>query len=372
MRKLTVNKCLVLGEGISGRGAYEALKKQGVNTTLCNEDNLDEMAKKGFDLAVISPSVPKNHRIFNLAREKSAMVIGEVELGSMLCTKPFVAVTGTNGKTTTVELIGKMLSGKNACVTGNIGRSFALDATFNYDCFVVETSSFQLETIVDFKPKVAVITNISADHLDRHGTIENYAKTKLRIAENQTESDFTLLSADDINCELLDGFEPKSEVFFISTEKPVKGAYMLGDKLYLLSKPFCRIRDVRLTGIHNIKNALFASLSAYLMGATIEEIKRALGSFKTGEHRLKYLTSIKGVAFYDDSKGTNVSATIAGMQSMSSSFCLIAGGSDKGYEYDELFIKAPKSLIKVCAIGETAEKIINAGERNGFQKYLQV
>ena len=371
MWQLNIKRALVLGKGLSGIGAKKALEKQGSIVTLCDEKDFTDAIKGDYDIAVISPSITLKHQIFSWASEKGIEVIGEMELGSRLCDKPFVAVTGTNGKTTTVELLGEMLASKSVCVTGNIGRSFALDACGNYGCFVVETSSFQLESIRSFKPKVAVITNISPDHLDRHETLHNYAKIKLQILKNQDESDYAILSADDICCELVEDIKPRSEVFFVSTKKPVRGAYLLGDKLYLLGKTLCRTREVALNGKHNIKNALTASLAAKLMGASDEEIKSALSSFKTSNHRLKYLTSVRGVAFYDDSKGTNVAATLAGMESMPSSFCLILGGSDKGYEYDELFKSAPRTLVKVCVCGDTAKKILEAAERNNFHNAIE-
>jgi UDP-N-acetylmuramoylalanine--D-glutamate ligase len=371
MLQLKGKRALVLGKGVSGLGAMEALEKCGALVKLCDETDFVDAIKNDYDIAVISPSITLKHQIFSWAQSKGIEVIGEIELGSRLCDKPFVSVTGTNGKTTTVELLGEMLTSKKVCVTGNIGRSFALDAIENYGCFVVETSSFQLESIKNFKPKVAVITNISPDHLDRHESLHNYAKTKFRIFENQDESDYAIMSADDIPCELVEDIKPRSEVFFISTKKPVRGAYLLGDKLYLLGKPLCRVRDVALNGKHNIKNALTASLAAKLMGASDEEIKRALSSFKTSKHRLKYLTSVRGVAFYDDSKGTNVAATLAAMESMPSSFCVILGGSDKGYEYDELFKNAPRTLIKVCICGDTAKKIFEAAERNNFHNLIE-
>ncbi len=371
MRQLNIKRALVLGKGVSGLGAAKALEKSGAFVTLCNETDFMEAIKSDYDIAIISPSITLKHQIFSWAQAKGIEVIGEMELGSRFCDKPFVAVTGTNGKTTTVELLGEMLSSKKVCVTGNIGRSFALDASENYGCFVVESSSFQLESVKLFKPKVAVITNVSPDHLDRHESLHNYAKIKLKIFENQDESDYAILSADDISCELVEDIKPRSDVYFVSTKKPVRGAYLLGDKLFLLGKSLCRTRDVALNGKHNIKNALTAALAAKLMGASDEEIKRALSSFRTSNHRLKYLTSVRGVAFYDDSKGTNVAATLAAMESMSSSFCLILGGSDKGYEYDELFKNAPRTLIKICICGDTAKKILEAAERNNFHNVIE-
>lgn len=367
----TRKRVIVVGKGISGLGAKEALEKLGVECVLCNDADFDDKFTRNFDAMIVSPAVKKNSHAVVSAKKLGLPVLGELELGSILCKKPIIAVTGTNGKTTVVRLIGEMLKNRNACVCGNIGVSFSKCATENHDCFVVETSSFQLEQTATFAPKIAVITNLAVDHLDRHESMENYAKTKLRIAENQTKTDYLLLSADDISVEYLRGFSPKSKTLFVSTKSRVNGAYLHNKKLYLMDEYLCNEREVRAQGEHNIKNALFASLSAWLYGVALEEIKNALSSVKPDAHRIEYVTSIRGVAFYDDSKGTNLSATRCAMYAMPYEFCLIAGGSDKGYEYDELFVSAPKTLKKVCAIGETAQKIVDAGRRNGFTKVIK-
>lgn len=372
MRKLNARRVLVLGKGVSGSGAAEALRLAGTECLLCDENDFDSVFSDAYDLIVVSPSVEKNHRVFDLAGKTGAEVIGEIELGWRLCDKPVIAVTGTNGKTTVVSLIGHMLGkSADACVTGNIGRSFALDAAADHDAYVVETSSFQLETVSRFAPHIAVITNITGDHLDRHGSFENYAAVKLRIAEGGSAADYLALSADSVPLSVLKNFFPERKVVYFSAKGRVNGAYALGDKLYWYDDFICRRNDVAMLGVHNLENALAAIAAAKLYGLCDRDITESLKEFRTGKHRMEYVGSVRGVAFYDDSKGTNVDATIKAMRSMPSSFSLIAGGSDKGYEYDELFVSAPPGLKKLCVIGETSGKIMSAACRHGFKNVVR-
>ena len=362
---------LILGRGISGQGAKEALSILGLKAIICDESDFREEILQNTDALIVSPSIPKEHNAIQLANKNNIEVISEIELGARICKKPFIAVTGTNGKTTVTSLIAQMLQPSKVIATGNIGRSFALDALDEkYDSFVVETSSFQLEHTNTFCPKVALITNLACDHLDRHKSIESYIKAKLHIADKQTNNDYLILSADDIPCEMLTNFYPNSNVLFYSANGKVNGAYINKNKIYVLDKVIATVDDIAMNGAHNIKNALGACLASYILGADVRQIKKTLNTFRCDQHRLKFVTNVKGVAFYNDSKGTNVSATRVALESMSSSTCLIAGGSDKGYEYDELFCFAPPSLEKVCAIGETAQKIVDAGIRNGFSKIV--
>ncbi len=372
MRKLNARRALVLGKGVSGKGAAEALSLAGTEYRICDETDFDTVFSDDYDLIVVSPSVEKNHRVFALARETGAEVIGEIELGWRLCDKPVIAVTGTNGKTTVASLIGHIL-GKSAdtCVTGNIGRSFALDAVSEHDAYVVEASSFQLENVSRFAPHIAVITNITGDHLDRHGSFENYAAAKLRIAQGGSAADYLALSADSVPVSVLENFFPERKVVYFSVKGRVNGAYALGDKLYWYDEFICRRNDVVMLGIHNLENALAAIAAAKLYGIGDCDITESLKEFQTGRHRMEYVGCVRGVAFYNDSKGTNVDATVKAMRSMPSTFSLIAGGSDKGYEYDELFLSAPPSLKKLCVIGETSGKIMEAAARRGFTNVVR-
>lgn len=364
----SVNRVLILGKGVSGMGAADALKAANIDFELTDETDFDEKINGDFDLIVVSPSVTLNHRAFAVAAKLGIEIIGELELGFRLCDKPIVAVTGTNGKTTTTELIAQMLKSRYAaCATGNIGRSFSKDATKKYDVYAVEVSSFQLETVSKFRPNIAVITNITPDHLDRHGNMKEYARLKLSIAKNQKADDYLILSADGIALELMEDFAPDCNVIYTSLNGRVHGAYVLNDKIFWLDEFVCFVNRIKMQGIHNVANALSAIAAAKLCGVETNEIVKVLGRFDTDAHRMKYVASVNGVAFYNDSKGTNIDAVDKAMQSMPSSFCLIAGGSDKGYEFDGLFDKNNRNLLKVCAIGETANKIAEAAKRNDFK-----
>ncbi len=362
-----MEKVLIYGKGISGIGAVESLKLRGVSAVVCDDEDFETLKNDEFTLVVVSPGIDFNHEVYKWASEKEIPAISELELGYLLCKKSIIAVTGTNGKTTTVEMLGKMFSEMNAKVTGNIGSSFSLAVTKDEgDLFVVEASSFQLEKTSSFRPHVAVITNITPDHIDRHGDMENYVKAKLKIARNQTRGDYLVLSADDIEVGYLDNFQPQSTVLYTSTRKRVRGAYLLNDKVWYMDEPICSVNRIKASGLHNISNALSAIVVAKIYGRSNDKIVRSLCEYAPTKHRLSYVGSIRGVAFYNDSKGTNVAATVNAMKSMPSSFCLILGGKDKGYDFDEIFKNATANLKKIFAIGETADKILTCARRYNF------
>ncbi|MFR6641035.1 MAG: UDP-N-acetylmuramoyl-L-alanine--D-glutamate ligase [Christensenellales bacterium] len=318
-------KVLVFGDGVSGKGAYAALEKKGINCVLRTEsDYADD--KNNYDAVVVSPGVKPDHPIF---KRYAGKIISEIDLGAIFATKPYFAVTGTNGKTTTVELAGRLLSVKyKTCVTGNIGRSFAFDSLSDSDAFVVEASSFQLCNSKYFAPHVAVILNITPDHLDYHGDTYAYAKAKLNIAAKQTENDFLILSADDLPVGLLGDFfrDPKSFIrrFAVKRRRVSRKRQDL-----LARRKVCSRLDVPLKGLHNVSDALAAIAIAKIAGVSNDEIVSSLAGYEPGKHRLKYVCAVRGVAFYDDSKGTNVAATLKAMDSMTGSYALIAGGATK-------------------------------------------
>lgn len=372
MRVINSKKVLIIGKGISGLGAARALRETGTDCVLCDEEDFDKVFSPEFDLIVVSPSVAKTHRVFPLAEAAGTEVISEIELGYRLCDKPVIAVTGTNGKTTVVKLMGDIFSrSRKTCVTGNVGSSFAADATENYDLFVTEVSSFQLENVRLFAPDIAVVTNITPDHLDRHNSFEEYARTKLKIAQSMGKDGWLVLSANDIPAKTLAGFSPQCNVVYTCVGGRVNGAYSLSDKFYWFDEFICQRNQMAMRGVHNEANALSAIAAAKIAGVENKDIIATLSEFHPDEHRVQYVDSIMGAAFYDDSKGTNIDACVKAMQTMPSSFCLIAGGSDKGYEFDDIFLKAPSNLKKVCALGETADKIVCAAKRNGFIKVIK-
>ena len=365
-----MKKALILGKGISGLGAEKALKSLGYSSRFFDDADGDAMPDLAdISLVIVSPGVAITHPIVTEARKRSIEAYGELELGYRLCRCPIIAVTGTNGKTTVTELINRILlkRGLRSDAVGNVGKSLAAAAMVSaeFDAYVCEVSSFQLESTVSFAPDIAMITNISPDHLDRHGTMEEYARTKLRIAASQTEKNFLILSADDIPIGYLKGFVPRSHVLFVSTRSVVAGAYMLDGKLYYFDEFICDRANLKAAGIHNVSNALFAAAAARIVGVERSVIASVFAEFDTGEHRLQDLGVFGGKRYFDDSKGTNIDACLKACGSMTGDTALILGGSGKGYDYSELFDKLPAHITYITAIGETAGELEAAGARYG-------
>lgn len=365
MKDFAGKRVLVAGRGISGAGAFEALSGLGAICAYTDETNI---ASFGADLIVVSPGIETNQPVFAYAKENAIPLIGEIELGYLLCDKPIIAITGTNGKTTVTRLIGDIFAaaGQKAAVCGNIGNSFSLAAyKGGYDVAVTEVSSFQLETVDKFRPRIAVITNISPDHLNRHKTMQAYCAAKRNIARNQTEEDFLILSQDDIPLYALENFAPKGKTLYTSVRGKLKGAYLFGGDIYYMSEKVCSADRVRLEGEHNMKNALAAVCAAKICGIDNAAVVSALTSFKPDAHRLKLVARINGKNYYNDSKGTNIMASVCAAECMCGDTCMIVGGSDKGYEYDELFSRLPETVVRVAAVGETADKVKAAADRCG-------
>lgn len=367
MIDLTNKRVLIAGKGISGKGAYVAASGLG-GVCEFSEDIKDYGSFKP-DIIIVSPGIESSDGIFAFAQSSGIPIIGELEFASRICDKPIIAVTGTNGKTTVTKLIGTILdkAGIKAEICGNVGKSFAESAYNNdFDYAVVEVSSFQLETVRLFRPHIAVITNISPDHLNRHKTMQTYCKLKQRIALNQTAGDYLILSQDDIPIYALGDFAPKSQVLYTSVRGMLNGAYVLNNKIEFCGENICEVDRIKAEGEHNIKNALSAVAAAKLIGVNNEYIIDALTEFTVDDHRLRLVAVKGGKSYYNDSKGTNIMASVCAARCMSGSTCMIVGGSDKGYEYDELFCKIPACITKVAAMGAVADKVVAAALRNGF------
>lgn len=350
MENFYAKNVLVIGEGVSGKGARKALKESGANLIDRNADSID--------LIVVSPGVPPEDEIFSFAATRGIKLIGELELGYLICHAPVIAVTGTNGKTTVTSLTGEILArgGYTPLVCGNIGISFAAAAMDNqYDIAVVEVSSFQLETIDKFHPDIAVITNITPDHLDRHGSFEHYCEIKRRIALNQTEDDFLLMPSD--------LFLPKSRVILVGE----KGDCRLdGDDIVFMDKKLLNKSEIKLPGRHNLYNVMNAACAATLCGISGDTIAAAVSNYRPKRHRVEFVAEKHGKRYYDDAKGTNIGAVLSAVACMEGSVCLILGGSDKGYGFEELLDKLPPSVIEIVAEGETKDKIAAACRKKNF------
>jgi len=318
-------------------------------------------------LIVVSPGVPMDTPEVKQVVGFGLPVIGELELASRYLQGQIVAITGSNGKTTTTTLVGKILSdaGLHALVGGNIGLpviDLVLKSTPETTS-VLEVSSFQLETIEEFHPKIAVVLNITPDHLDRHGSFEAYAAAKARITENQGADDFLVLNAEDKATQMV-ALKTKAQIFWFSGRRPIKqGAFVHGESIVFLAReggkaePVMPVAEIPLKGAHNVENVLAAVCVARLAGVPAETIRGSVAGFKAVEHRLEFVKSVGGVEFYNDSKATNVDAAMKAVASFQGGIHLILGGKDKDSDYG-LMAELLKERVKaVYTIGSAAEKI---------------
>ncbi len=378
-------KAAVIGAGISGVSAAKALARMGAIVFLSEINYIPEEVKKELsnhniqfeegansdkaldvDLMVLSPGVPPYAPIVLKAREKGIRIIGELELGYRLTSGKYIAVTGTNGKTTVVSLISHILARMGAIPVGNIGRPLSQFA-MQGGLFVIEVSSFQLHTIEQFKPNIAVITNISEDHIDWHGDFESYCAAKLRITENQESDDFLILNGEDNGCMNRAAYSSKAQVKFIRLNAEAD-AFTLNDRLYLMTESgkiieIPEIDDLKIKGQHNVMNALFAALASHLAGADIETIRNGLLTFEGLPHRLQYVDEIHGVKFYNDSKGTNPHAVKWALKAFDKPVILIMGGEDKGVDFSSLVSDIWKKVKFLVVMGKATDKLIRTFSR---------
>ncbi len=392
---------LILGLARSGVAAAIELINLGAKVTASDIKSREELKDTAFlessgvrlvygghplallkkcDLIVLSPGVPGDLEILDEARRRDIPVISELELGSRFAKAPIIAVTGTNGKTTTTTLIGEILKndGKNITLAGNIGIPLVreVEKAENKDYLVVEVSSFQLENIMHFKPKVSVILNITEDHLNRHKTMDNYIAMKARIFENCRPDDWVVLNADDPETAAL-GTKTNAQVVYFSRRKELqRGAWVQNGMIILNlgngNEIICSTDDIYIPGSHNLENALAASLMARIMGVAPECIADVLKSFKGVEHRIEFVDVISEVRFYNDSKGTNPDASIKAIQAMKGPTVLIAGGMDKDSSFDELIEAFDGIVTHMIVLGETADKLIRTAKEKGFEKVYRV
>ena len=385
--ELNGKRVLVVGLGKSGVASALFLKAHGARVTVSDTKSGDDLRNEipvlldhgitvetgghgertfqGQDLIVVSPGVPIDAPPLAQARSLGESVIGEIELAAQFLLGPIIAITGSNGKTTTTTLTGEIMAagGFPTLVGGNIGTpaiSLAERATRD-SVIVLEVSSFQLETIQTFRPKVSVILNVTPDHLDRHRTFDAYVNAKARIFENQRGDDFTVLNADDPTCVSM-AARTKAQVFWFSRQKEVeRGAWVReGAVLFRDSRgqrEILQVSDIPLKGAHNLENVLAAVCAGALMGCAPEKIRQAVANFKAVEHRLEFVATIRGVDYYNDSKATNVDATIKALESFPANIHLILGGKDKGSDYSVLNDLLRQRVKRVYTIGAAAAKI---------------
>ena len=380
-------RVLVVGLGKSGVASALFLKSRGARVTVSDSKPEAELRNeilllldhgitvetgghgdrtfRGQDLIVVSPGVPFDAPQLEQARALGEPVIGEVELAAQFLPGPIVAITGANGKTTTTTLAGEIIAaGKfHTLVGGNIGTpaiSFADQANAN-TWTVLEVSSFQLETIVSFRPRIAVVLNITPDHLDRHKTFANYVDAKARIFKNQQPDDFAVLNADDPTTSGLAN-RTKAQLFWFSRKKEVeKGAFVRGGQILFRDgkseREIMPLAEIPLKGAHNLENVLAGVSIGMLAGCQPAQIRDAVRNFKAVEHRLEFVAKVAGVDYYNDSKATNVDATIKALESFPANIHLILGGKDKGSDYSVLNDLLRERVKRVYTIGAAAPKI---------------
>ena len=394
-------RVLVVGLARSGIAAAQLLVKHGARVTVNDSKTAEALGEalrplkdlplaerlgcaagdllpEGFDDLVISPGIPDTAPFVVKAKEMGIRVIGELELASELTPGLMVAVTGTNGKTTTVSLLGEMFrnSGKKTYVVGNIGEPYSgagLTASAEDVC-VVEVSSFQMETVETFHPAAAAFLNLTEDHLNRHGTMENYARLKMRVFERQTADDFAVFNGDDPLLRPYIG-QVKSRVLLFSRKRePEEGAFVRAGTVILRlngkETPVCAAGEIYIPGPHNLENALAAVCVAGCQGVPAEVMAHTLRTFRGVEHRIEFVRELEGVRYINDSKGTNVDSTIKAVQTMDRPTAIILGGYDKHCDFTPLareMLAAP-CIREAVIIGATGDQIDSTLRREGFER----
>lgn len=388
--QLAGKKILVVGLGRTGIALGRFLTAQGARVTGTDLQGADQLADslpglqdldialelgvsqpqnyRQYDLIVLSPGVPENQPWLLEARAQGVPVVGELEVASWFLRRPVIAITGTNGKTTTTTLVGEMLraSGRRPLVGGNIGTPVVelLAAQETADCLVLEVSSFQLDTAPSFHPQAGALLNVTADHLDRYPDLEAYLTSKAGIFRQQEPADLAVLNADDpLVAPLRDRLVSRVHCFSVS--RPCHpGAYLAGNNIHIALDRGAAVElslaDIALPGTHNLENLMAAALLALELGATPAGLKKAVQNFPGLPHRLQWVANIGGVDFYDDSKGTNVGAVCRALASFTRPVVLIAGGRDKGGDYAPLLPLIRERVKKLVLLGEAREKMAAA------------
>jgi UDP-N-acetylmuramoylalanine--D-glutamate ligase len=388
MRELRNKTVLVAGMGKSGVAAAELLLEQGARVIAADERSADELGETAgrlnelgvplmpqsaetftsADLIVLSPGVPVDIAPVNAAREKGITVIGEVELTAGLLQGPIIGITGANGKTTTTAMIGHILRQSRIPVQvgGNIGTPpTAMIGSSRPDQWnVLELSSFQLETISEFRAHIGVALNVTPDHLDRHHTFDNYANAKARLFETQEQEDYAVLNADDPVCESYAKRTRAEVVWFSRTRSVDRGVWLNDTTVVVEGVPLIQAAEIPLKGVHNIENTMAAAAAARLAGSSLERIRNAVKSFPGVEHRLEFVRDLNGAAWYNDSKATNVDASEKAIDAFRGGLWIILGGKDKGSDYSVLREKLRQKARAILLIGSAAGKI--ASQLNGL------
>ena len=401
---MEIKKAIVAGAGKSGISAiglllrhdadvvlFDQNKELDVDKALADFSNKDRIGVelgelkdetiKAADLFVISPGIPTDSGFVKRVEEAGVPVWGEIELAYYYSKGTIAAITGTNGKTTTTTLVGEIFKAfsDNTLVVGNIGLPYTkfADSTDKDTIIAAEISSFQLETIHDFKPHVSAVLNLTPDHLNRHYTLDNYYNAKLRIASNQDMNDYMVLNYDDpetrTRCENISN---TNKVWFSRTEELPEGVYVSDGRIVIgkngAAIDVMAVDDIKILGKHNLENVLAAVAISYYMDIPVEIIAETIRNFQGVEHRIEFVRELNGVKYYNDSKGTNPDAAIKALEAMTTTTVLIAGGYDKKSTYDEWVDRFAGKVRCLVLIGETADDIIKCAKSHGFNDIEKV
>lgn len=371
---------LIMGYGKSGLAVEEILKKNGVQYKIYDKNHkingggfLSKLSKKiilDFDLVVISPGISIFDKYVVYAEKSGIKVVGEMEFGYWFTSSPVIAITGTNGKTTTTMLTQNIISSTfSSSAFGNIGTPLSTAYKQTYDYLVCEVSSFQLESTYSFNPYISVILNIAEDHLDRHKTFENYIRCKLGLIKNCTENSLVVLNADD-NLLLKRVESIKAKKYYFSKFKKVKGVYINGDDIVvnISSKKYTLLKLKDIEHLNSVIEDVLASIVvAKLLKIDDQKIVDAIENFCLAPHRMRTVLEKGGVKYIDDSKSTNVHSTLNALSCVKNNIVLLLGGSDKNLNFDEIFLKYSNKLTHVIAFGAVRKKIAKSASKCGFE-----
>ena len=386
---------LVLGAGISGRSVAEVLAIQGAAVVLNDSRQVDDTSAEfqklkalnvaiitghqdetllqSVDFVVVSPGITIELPLLSVARKQGITVMSEIEVAYRLCRAPIIAITGTNGKTTTTALTGEILTaaGLHTVVGGNIGAALSQEVQgIKEEGFVVaEISSFQLEGVIDFRPHIAAILNLTPDHIDRHHTLEGYQAAKERIFENQTAADYLILNYDDAKVRSM-ASQAKSQIMYFSRQIEVPtGGYIKNGQIHInwqgQSHMICDVKELKLLGNHNVENALAACCAAFLARVSPAVMAAVLRMFSGVAHRIEPVATINDVAYYNDSKATNPESSVKALEAFAGHIILIAGGRDKNTDLTEFMTLVKAKVDHLILLGEAQTRFRAAAEQQG-------
>lgn len=377
MMNLVGKNVVIYGAGVSGISAYELVRDMGAKAIIYDDDPMAPRATNsvgvfaGADVIVLSPGVSKEKDFLFDAKLENKLVISELELASSVTEATEIAITGTNGKTTTTRLVDAIfkVAGRSSRAVGNIGVAYSsiADKLTKDDIAVIEASSFQLEGCLNFAPHVSVLLNVTPDHLERHGSMQKYVDAKSKIFANQTDDDFCVYNADDETiCGLLDSIVAKKVPFCLSHPK-TDGAYVSSGFVCFKGSPILPLAEIAFKG-RELENVLAAVSVAMIFGISPYAITKAISTFKPDKYRRELVCEKNGIAIYNDSKATNVYSCLSGCEAIDGDLVLVMGGAKREEDFEELFSKLPTTVVHIVVCGENENEILSAAHEYDFEE----